>query len=93
MSRRIEDIEYTLEKLKGDNAHLKTSNTELQELLHKKDSEINSEKKIKIFEEIISHQSSNSLKSSPSPNSSSMDIINDMLKEKENIINLRVNVE
>ena len=79
--------------METDNNSLKAVNCELNELIHKKNSELNSEKKIKIFEEIISHQSSSSLKVPQSPNNSSMDIFSDMLKEKENLLNLRVLVD
>jgi hypothetical protein len=65
----------------------------LLDQIHKKEFQINSEKKIKIYEEIISHQSTSSIGglSADKPSSSSFNILDDMMREKEIIVSMRVN--
>jgi dynactin complex subunit len=53
----VEEIECEVDRLRGENGHLRQENRELNEVLFQKMNEINSEKKIRLFEEIASHRS------------------------------------
>ena len=76
--------------MKGDNLSLKSSNSELNEKMHRKETEINSEKKIRIIEEIVTHHSSVNLNNQPVSEAASFDILSEMMREKEVTIGLRV---
>jgi hypothetical protein len=69
--------------LKAENTASKNTNAELSDLLHKKNSEINSEKKIKLFEEIAAHHHTTTLLQ---PH----EFLTGVLAQKEQTIVLRV---
>ena len=55
LARRLEDGDIALSKLQAENQQIKASNVELERVAHQRESGINSEKKIRLFEEKINH--------------------------------------
>ena len=80
----MEELELEVGRLRGENGQLRMENRELNEVLFQKMNEINSEKKIRIFEEIASHRTSHDSQYHP------IEIVAQVVQEKEAIIAIRV---
>jgi hypothetical protein len=52
----LEEAEGEIERLRGDNTQLRDESRELEQVLFQKMNEVNSERKLRLFEEIASHR-------------------------------------
>lgn len=84
LGQKQEELEFEIGRLQGENAHIRAENRELNEVIFSMSNQLNSEKKIKLYEEIAG------TRSGPQPNYQST-ILAKVVEERENIINLRVN--